>query len=439
MSRIRDRAAQQDGAVFTILAIVLPLLLLLSAGGVTGVTLYTANRELQRAADQAALAGAAALPPFDPRVIAEHSPYPIPETDEVIAEHWPAGDPPRLGDPIVDPRSVACAYGSSALDPASAGVTQAFQNTELFETPLGEDGEELQTVCEDIRVYPTMQKGSSFDPVECSNRVVNHYAEEAGVDDILDPDALDILPSPIQTAVDSYVKMPLHRVLPAALSPRMHVDVYSYLRPPLLSFITGSDGGHMRASATAYRRIKNAVVVPILPIDQLGIHTGIKTVDRVVTDPVNLNRALKTPQADLINALDDADRRLDEVTAKYGEPCQHVLHNMRQDLRDVYDPPQGPAPSALDIVDAAVEATERTAARTGIPVTDPDNPESLAGEAFLLIGVSVDNFMQPVAATQIPILDVFLATMSEVSEGDYRAAIVNSANAYGLFRAVLVE
>jgi len=149
--------------------------------------------------------------------------------------------------------------------------------------------------------------------------------------------------------------------------------------------------------------------------------------------------ALHTAQKPLIDAITDADNRLSALMATEGVPCQHLLANLRQDLRDIYDPPTGPAPSALDIVDSAYNAAVATAQRVGDPMPDPTNPDSLAGEAFLLIGVSVNNFMQPVASAQIPILDAALVTMSKASTGDYRATLISAANAYGVFRASLIK
>jgi hypothetical protein len=213
----------------------------------------------------------------------------------------------------------------------------------------------------------------------------------------------------------------------------------SKLRPPLISLITGGDAGTMRTSATAYRRIKNAVVVPILPSQRLTIDLGLVDPIDVMTQPTNLNRALATAQKPLIDAITDADNRLDELMADASLPCDNLLHNLRQDLYDIYNPPTGPAPSARDIVDAAVTAAENAADRVGATEPNPSDPNSLAGEAFVLIGVTVTDLMQPIAATQIPILDVALVSMSRASTGDFRAAAISAANAHGLFRATLVD
>jgi len=433
------RMAGEDGGVLVLVAIVMPVLMLISAGGVAGFSLYASNRELQRAADQAALAGGASLPPFDPNVIIENAPFPLPDTEPYYQalENASGQNLPRLRDLIPDPRAVACAIGLDALSSAeSAALVTAF-GEEIIEPLLDEDGNVTSSVCEDKRVYPRIQTNpDNTTPVECTNRLIEQVAADAGP---LDIDLLDPITDPIQSTVNGLVQMPLNHVLPAAFTPRMKVTTFSKLRPPLVSFITGSDTGTMRATAVAYRRIKNAVVVPILPAQRLLIDTGLADPIDVMTNPANLNQALNTAQAPLIDAITDADDRLDGLMASEGLPCDHLLHNLRQDLRDIYDPPTGPAPSARDIVDAAVTANERTAERIGESDFDPNNPDSLAGEAFVLIGITVNNMMQPVSALQIPILDVALVSMRRAADGNFTAAAISAANAHGAFRATLVE
>jgi hypothetical protein len=447
---------RDDGGVLAIVAIVLPVLVLLSAGGVSTYAMYASGRELQTAADQAALAGAIALPPFDPNVIVDNAPFPIPSTDPLYALLPPdvGRIVPRMGDLIPDPRRVACEVGRAQLDPNAATVVNTLKSQDVFDPPLGDDGKPAQTVCENVAVYPRIEPNpDNTTPVDCTNRLVQRVAEDAGsldpsVDTVLDP-----VLAPVQARVDTVVRMPLNHVLPAAFTPRMHVDVYAGIEPPMLTLITSRKGGTMHAAATAYRRIKNAVVVPIFPAQQATLVpnpiTHLLPVNPAtgkpwepidfMTDPVNLNTALHAQQATLIAAITDADDRLDTVMQEYRLPCDHLLHNLRQDLRDVYDPPAGPAPAATDIVDAAIAAANSTASAVGAARPDPSDPDSLAGEAFYLIGVSVDQFMRPIAATQIPILDVALVTMRKVGDGSYEAAVVNAANAYGVFRASLVE
>lgn len=320
------RTRDEDGAVLVIVAIAMPLLLLLVAGGFVTFTLSGVHGELRRAADQAALAGAAAIPAVDPSSIVD-------------------GFAP-------DPRAAACDVASANLVAESARLVDAFQTR----------------------------------PAAC-DAALEH--------DVTDCDV-------------PFVS--LDGVLPFAFTPRMRVEIRTNVAPPMLSLLGfGSSGAG--ADAVARRRIKNAVVVPIVPAARLRIQLGQVTAVEVMTDPVNVNRALREYQPALIDAVDDVDARLDPL----GLPCSQLLDGVRADLRDLYAPPSGSAPTALDIVEAGL------------------------GEDFLLIGVTVDDLMRPIAATQIPILDAALVVMDEVSEGDYRASVVAATSARGAFRAVLIR
>ncbi|HVL81234.1 MAG TPA: hypothetical protein VM840_06555, partial [Actinomycetota bacterium] len=337
-----------------------------------------------------------------------------------------------------DPRSVACAVGSGALGEGSAVLVSALGDPDLLEPPT----QTQPTVCADERVHPAIEPNPfATTPVDCANQLVTRV----GAANLLPPTpgllggVLDPTVSDVQRAVDSVVRIDLDAVLPAAFTPRMRVDVRSWIAPPLLPLITNTSGGTMHTTATAYRRFKNAVVVPIVPSQRLRIDAGLADPVDVITEPVNLNLALRTSQQKLIAALDDADARLNTLMGTYGLPCRNLLANPRQDLRDIYDPPNGPAPTALEIAEAAVTAARKASDRTAIPEPDPNDPGSLAGEAFLLIGVTVDALMNPVAATQVPIVDAALVVMRRTSDGEYRAATVSAANAYGVFRATLVR
>ena len=273
---LKERMRDESGGVLILVGIVLPLLLLVSAGGVGGFSLYASNRELQRSSDQAALAGAASIPPADPNVLVENAPFPLPDTSAIYEQlsaldingvPTPTDVETLMRDLIPDPRAVACSIGIDALSTVtSASVVNAFG--EPVDDPLlGDDDQPVSTVCHDPRIQPLIQPNpNNTTPVECTDRLVQQVSSDAG------PLSLGgvTLPSPIQTAVNKIVDMPLNDVLPAAFTPRMQVTSYSKLRPPLISFITGHDAGTMHATAVAYRRIKNAVVVPILPVQQLA-------------------------------------------------------------------------------------------------------------------------------------------------------------------------
>ncbi|MGH2771716.1 MAG: TadE/TadG family type IV pilus assembly protein [Actinomycetota bacterium] len=416
----RTRLSEERGAILVMAAVMIPVLLALVAGGMVTFSLSAAKHELQRSADQAALAGAASIPPADPMVLRSAVPFPLPGT-QAIYNLAPGFGPnlPRMGDPVADPRAVSCAYGSSGLTGDSASILGAFG--EGSGPQSDRNGNPVSTMCADERIRPALTTDpNGTTPAECANALAAEAADRRPV---------------LQPLVNQLVRLPLDNVLPAVFTPVMRVDAFSGIRPPLLALITGQNRGTAQVSATALRRIKNAVVVPILPAQQLQIELGLNTSINVMTDPVNLNNALRTAQRPLIDAIDRVDQRLSSLMPGLGAGCTSLLYNLRRDLRDIYDPPVGPAPSALDIVDAAVSAQQAAAGRVGTYEPDPTNPNSLAGEAFFLIGVSSG----PLSATQIPILDAALVVINEQSEGNYRASAVAAANARGAFRATLVD
>lgn len=432
MKNLRETLSSDRGGALVIVALVLPILVLLAAGGVASFSLYATEGEMQTAADQSALAGAASLPPVDPSLLTSSTLFPLPGTDTLYSLSPVAL--PRIGELIPDPRAVSCAVGADALSPQSAALVSSLGDPSAFTVPTEPGGGARTTVCSDNRVYPTIQPNpNTSTAVDCANELVSKVAN------LNLPSGIGGPISTIQSTVNSVAKINLNHLLPAAFTPRMHVDVYSWVQPPLLSMFTDNTGATMHTSATAVRRIKNAIVVPIVPAQKLRIDLGVARPVEVITDPVNLNNAIRTPQKPLLDAIDEADNRLNAVMSSQGLPCHNLLHNTRQDLRDIYDPPTGPAPSALDIAQTTVDSAKSAASRTGIPSPDVNNPTSLAGEAVLLIGVTTDALGRPVAATQIPILDSTLVVLSKTATGDFKAATISAANAWGVFRSSLVR
>ncbi|MEX0789957.1 MAG: pilus assembly protein TadG-related protein [Actinomycetota bacterium] len=431
--RLRGIMQRDDGAVMVIVALVMIPLMVLTAGGVGSFTLYGSQRELQKAADQAALAGAAALPPLNPNVVFESLPFPIPNTDPIFeltgSRYF---DLPRLTSLVPDPRSVACEYGAEGLSGDSASLVNAFG---------GEPSVALSTLCADRRITPTMQSTPIY---QCLDQIAGALTTRLRILETnlllapLLPDVLAAVLEPVNRAVGA-----LNQVVPAALSPTMKVDVASRVRPPMFDLI-GVEGLDVTVSATATRRLKNAVMVPIVPGGSVG---------PVVTDGINLNQALAEPQPALIETLGIIDSQLNELTASLGlAGCQNLLHGVRQDLGDIYNPPVGPAPSAADLVKESVDAIEAASAASGVALAE------LAGDAYYAIGAgdpagSIGSVVSdvvgpllastalallgPITATQIPTLDVAIVIFTDAGNEDYRAAVIDAANARGLFRAVL--
>lgn len=432
---LAQRLDDEGGAVLIVVAMVMVPLTVATAFSVGVFTLYGVQREMQKAADQAAVAGAAALPPLDPDVAFETLPFPIPDTDPVFEI---TGDRlldlPRITDLVPDPRAVACAYGAESLSAESSNLVGAF-GTDPTAPPA--------TVCTDIRVYPSMQSSPAYSCIENIAEDLESRLLILETDPLLAPlvpDVLSAVMPPVEQAVAA-----LGELVPAALKPTMRVEINSGVVPPLLSVAIGEDGLEMQTQATAQRRLKNAVVVPLIPGGEVG---------PVITDDVNLNTVLAEPQPALIDALGQVDGELNELNSQLNlTGCQDLLSGLRQDLGDIYNPPTGPAPSALDLIEASVTAAETAAIETGVAVTE------LAGEAYYAIGAGepvgsigsvVSDVVGPLLAptalallgplteAQIPTLDVAVVVFTDLGNEDYHATVVDAANARGLFQATLV-
>lgn len=432
----KGRFRNDEGAVLIVVSLVMLPLMVLGVGGIGLFTLYGAHREMQKTADQAALAGAAALPPLNPNVVFQNLPFPIPNTDPVFEiTGLQYLDVPLLSKLIPDPRAVACEYGANGLAAGSAPLTSAFAVPHSSAPP---------TLCADSKILPTMQSSPAF---ACISQIAGSLTTRLRILETdlllapLVPNVLATVLAPVNRAVAA-----LNQAVPAALSPRMKVDVYSGIQAPMFEMIAGEAGLDMRVSATAVRRLKNAVVVPLVPGGQVG---------PVVTNSVNLNAALAQSQPILLESLAEIDQQLNVLTTYLNMPeCRDLLKDFRRDVGDIYNPPDGPGPSALDLIEESVTAAEATAAATGIALS------SLAGEAYYAIGAGAPAgtigsivtgvvgpllastalaLLGPITAAQIPTLDLAIVVFTDAGHQDYRAAIINAANARGLFRATLVE
>ncbi|MGH2769037.1 MAG: hypothetical protein ACRDJF_00710 [Actinomycetota bacterium] len=412
------------------------VLALLAAGGISAFTMYGTTRELQKAADQAALAGAAAMSPFYPDAVLESLPFPMPDTDPVYELAEDAGlNVPRLDDLVPDPRAVACAYGAQGLSSRSAPFVEAFGTAPLSPPP---------TICADTRIHPSLESAGLVECIDqISTTLTDRVRSALQANPVLAPfmpDILDAVLAPTRRMVDG-----LKQAVPAAFSPRIKVEISSGMEPPMLSIITGEDGIQMRTTAVAVRRLKNAAVVPLARGGRLA---------PVVGDPINLNPVLGEAQAPLIDALGDANTALNTLTSSLGlAGCQDLLVDLRTDLSDIYNPPTGPAPYARDLVRESVAVARSAASRTGVAI------DELAGDAFYVIGSGdpspvgdlaagvlpthlqplARSLLGPIGATQIPTLDVAIVTFTDAGNGDYRATIIDSANARGAFAATLVR
>lgn len=363
----------EDGAATVVVALVLPFLLALAGSGFSVLVLAGAQRELQSGADAAALAAAAGLPVSDPSAL-----------------------PRRLLPPTVDAATIACDVAAQNL--SIAPMTAAFAGS--------------RSCADGVRVELQPDDPSLLDALESNALALESTASLAAVTGLAPP-----------------------TLLPAVATPRVSVDVDGRYDPPMLQLVAPErDGVDLHTSALARRRLKNAVLLPVLALPgsctttvetelgpvtvevDLSVHVSasVSLADlaaRLGDCRVDLNPVLDESGAEVFTRMQDAGRRLDEL----GLPGTRVVDALLFDLRDVYDP-RGAAPTQRELLDAA----------------DPRE-----GVLVLLVGAT--------QATQIPVLDavtVLAEDLERLATGRPRvhevlAAGRSLAEARGVFRASL--
>lgn len=460
--KLKTKARDENGAVLVIVAISMLILLTLSAGGIMMFTLYGANREMQKAADQAALAGAAALPLLRPGQVLDSLPLnPVYSLTENLGL-----DAPLKGlSNVPDPRAVACAYGTRSLVGNSSTLVNTFgaaPNPPLtgycnaapwssqrvapvlngLSTPLTTCLNSLSARVESLRVQAQGIVGGL--------PLVGLVLSTLGLGSITEAVAKAL--APLEKVVNSVKD--LEALSPALLTPEMTVTVRSGVKAPLLSFITGSDGVQMTVAATAERRLKNAIVLPSTPA-----LTG-----------VDLNNALAQTRQPIMNALGTLNSQLNTIlgAAPGGlglSGCQNLLDpssKIVRDIGDIYNPPTAPAsgPRARDLIEGSSAAALRAASEAGTSI------DNVAGEAFVIIrqgpnpqtlGTLVSGLLGPLGLSgllgtlQIPAMDVAVVAAHNLEDGNLNGDcdpttptppgdfICDLAAARGLFTATLVK
>ena len=442
--KLKIRARDEKGAVLVIVAVVMTALLTLSAGGILVFTLYGANREMQKAADQAALAGAAALPLLRPGVALESlNMNPVYALTDDVGLDVPLKS---LVSGVPDPRAVACAYGQNNLENSSARLITIYGSN--ANPSLG--GYCTNAPWSDGRILPTVS-GLATPLTGCINSLTSSLTSLISqLQGALSLPLLGGILGNINATIDQLTGVlnavrNLEALSPALLTPEMTVRVRSGVNPPMMSMITGGAGIQMTVQATASRRLKNAVVLPNTP---------------TLTD-VSLNTALAATKPTIMNALNgpgaaSLNNQLNTLMSGLGlSGCQNLLSSsskLVQDIDDIYNPPaSGPAPSGADLLRGALTAAQQSAAGAG------QNVNNLAGEAVLVIRQgpspsSLSSLLGPVFAllgpvlgvsleTQIPALDVVAVAAHNLEDGNISNPdlISDLAAARGLFTATLVK
>lgn len=371
---------REEGAIAPLVAAAMLGLILASLWGANVVTLSATRRELQRAADLGALAGAANLPlvgllssgePFltscryaDALLTAGTSP---------LANNLAAGAGPR------------CSTGSVVVEP-------------IVETPTAEEVEAALAEVRD-RVYDEL--GS---PDICSPLVR-----------VLDPLLASLSNTDCQTLQAALDGLP-ENLSPATVTPRVRMVVSGTVEPPVP--IPGVfDGARtLRSEAVARRRFKNVIVLPAVRTNDV---TGIvQPVDDLVSgapaplDEINPNPSAAEACGTLLPKVDEA---ADALSAELSPTVQLNLDQVILDARDVCDPPGNATPASP--LALAVET-----ARTGDPV------------------VILRLFQMPVLG--IPALDFTAAYLQQLTGDTFAATPIpleELTAARGLFGASMVR
>lgn len=369
------RHADERGATAVLVGVLLPALLAASALGVSVAALSAGERELQRSADTGALAGAARMPLADSGALTATGPLPHADSTADTAEAF-------CDDNLADAR-----------------MTQAFGS--------GTPACDAEVKADDPSLLNTLT--GAVDDLTDKASLLNELGRSG--EDALDPAA----------------------IAPALAHPRVRVAASDTYTPPLVELLD-AEQADASAEGTARRRIKNAVLVPVVDLEAtcdgglLGAVTGtlsdlladsddlpVDVADIVDDCTVDANPVLDMTGDEVFDQLEGLKGPLDAA----GLPGTEIVDALMLDLRDVYDP-DGDAPTQREVLDEAADGNE---------------------DVFALVTGTTDD-------TAIPILDAVHAPAGAVRDwldddtanidGAYDVA-TTTAEARGLFRASLIE
>ncbi|MGH2723199.1 MAG: pilus assembly protein TadG-related protein [Actinomycetota bacterium] len=371
---------REDGAIAPIMAAAILGLVVVSMWGANVVTIQGARRELQRAADLGALAGAANLPLVGLLSTGEPFITSCRYADDLLGP----GGAPLANNLSTTKAGPTCATGTITVDP-------------IIESPAVE---QVQAALEDTvdGIYDTL--GS---PNICSPLVM-----------LLDP-LLQLLASSdcqrLQSALDGLPQ----NLSPATVTPRVRVTITDAVVAPVPMPGVFDEQRTLRTVAEARRRFKNLIVLPAVRTDAL---TGlVEPVDDLVTGApaplhdINPNPTAAAACGSLLPKVQEAN---DALAAELAGTVDFDLSQLILDARDLCDPPGGAAP--VSPLDLAVEA-----ARTGDPV------------------VILRLFTMPVLG--IPALDFTAAYLTQIGPDSFQATPIpleELTSARGLFGGTLV-
>lgn len=369
------RQRTETGAISVLLAALSLGLVLLTLAGANAAGLIGVRREAQRAANLSALAGAANLPLVGLFASPEPHTTSCAQIDKSFAP----------SSALLTPE-----LGGGAVPACGAGVTVSAQ-IDWLRVDAARDALALliqsadfpADLCEPIEVTPP-----------------NPLLDLPGVSTLIDPALAGLTDLECAELSNAVHGLP-DNLSPATITPRVHVSVQGEYEAfvPMPAF---AGQRAVDAEATARRRFKNVVVLPAV---------------NGAPQPLNdLNPTATEIRDTLLPAAEQAAAELAAAVAPFMPPgIGFDLSGLFVDLYDIYDPPTAaPAPSPLDVAEAAVES----------------------GEPVVLLRL----FDMPVLG--IPALDFTAAYLSRLADGSFQATPIpvgQLSAASGLFAASLVR
>lgn len=478
MVRRRTCHRGEEGATAVLLSILLiGVLVPLAAAGLSAYVRTGTIDEVQRSADTGALAGARVIPLGNPEFVRNY-----------LNAMASGGSPiiPSFGGP--DPLAEACARARIALledsslggDYTDIGAAACDAAYTADSGVLGDLGQCLQTLADPVTVVP-----------EVTVEVELPGLPDPGPTPGETPAPLPTpLPSPTPTSGGTYevsiqgqeianlLYQQLGSVLPALLKPGVQVTLRrTFEGAPL------DPAGETEESrtATARRRFKNVVVVPIVETDYLQetLGSGIDVDDDgdyeirfdsgTVVDldgaTIDLNPALEASWGDLSALVTTMSDAVDALLAELGNPptvpggdvtldvengitidlpgysgtievqvsavtpppldfdCQLELKRLLDDLDDIYSPGAGDPPTQGEIIDEAAATGTMVYA---LIVGDPLNPSTKMnfGNLTQILGIPFFDFVPVCISGTVAVPTTEEIGCAANTTGGFRASLV---------------
>lgn len=383
LAQTRRGFAAEDGAAAPLIIVLVAGLVVTSLWGASTVSLYGVRREVERAANLSALAGAASIP---------------------LIGIFASGEP----------QSTACGQAERLLTQARAPLSNNLSVTSAGPTCLAGD-----VTIEPLADWPLVEEiRDALETLTSTLGVPLNLICNPLVGGLLDPFLRSLTATDcatLRTAVDGLPE----NLSPATVTPRVRVGIRNRVEAPVP--LPEFDGEHIvSATAVARRRFKNLIVLPAVRTNSVtGIAQPVADLWSGVPAPItqiNPNPAAASVRDLLLPILWQANDALGNAVNPLLPPGSELdLSQLILDVQDLYDPPGGAAPpSPLDV---AAEA-----ARTGDPV------------------VILRIFRMPILG--IPALDFTAAYLTPLANGSFQALpipLTNLTTAQGLFGATLVQ